>query len=133
MRLDFFLFADARRATDCGQLGHVAGLLFEKLSEGTVFHAISWSSHESRRPVKSVGSAETLAAKGSIDEGKFLAKAFSILLGIDIQLSIVVDSKKQYATLPICRNASGLTGETGEQRLSPLVSPSFSTSPYQCL
>ncbi|PXF44742.1 hypothetical protein BWQ96_05501 [Gracilariopsis chorda] len=94
-------------------------MLFGDLSLGSVIHTISWSSHKSRRPVKSIGSAEILAAGEAIDEGKLLAKAYSKLLGFEIGLWIVVDSKDLYGTLSTCRNASDklIRGEVSVTRL----------------
>ena len=100
------VFSDASRITDYGQLGFVAGLLFGKLEQDAVIHVVSWSSHKSRRPVKSIGAAETLAAGEAIDEGKVLSKAFKILLGIQVGLWVVVDSKDLHGTLSTCRNAA---------------------------
>eukprot|EP00178_Gracilaria_changii_P027963 TRINITY_DN936_c0_g2_i2.p1 TRINITY_DN936_c0_g2~~TRINITY_DN936_c0_g2_i2.p1 ORF type:complete len:399 (+),score=36.11 TRINITY_DN936_c0_g2_i2:473-1669(+) len=100
------VFADASRTMDHGQLGFVAGLMFGKFEEGSVFHPISWSSHKSRRPVKSIGSAETLAAGEAIDKGKVLTNAFHKLLNVEVDLLVVVDSKDLFDTLSTCRNAT---------------------------
>ncbi len=56
--------------------------------------------------MKSVGSAETLAAGASIDEGKLLVKAYERLLNVGINLLIAVDSKDLYDTLSSCRKAT---------------------------
>lgn len=66
------VFSDAGRITDHRQLCHVAGILPNGLSNRSVFHTLSWSSHKSKRPVKSTGAAEILAAGEAIDEGKVL-------------------------------------------------------------
>ena len=100
------VFADASRQTDHGQLGCISGLLFGDLDEGSTFHVISWSSRKSRRPVKSIGAAEILAVGEGIDEGKMLRGAFSKLLGIEIDLLVVLDSKDLFDTLSTCRNAT---------------------------
>ncbi|PXF39635.1 hypothetical protein BWQ96_10233 [Gracilariopsis chorda] len=85
-QVSLVVFADASRGTDHGQLGYIAGLLFGDLKENTVFHTVAWTSHKSRRPVKSIGSAEKLAAGEGIDEGKFLAEAYRKILDTDIKL-----------------------------------------------
>ena len=100
------VFADASRQTDHGQLGSISGLLFGELDEGSTSHVISWSSRKSRRPVKSIGAAEILAVGEGIDEGKMLRGAFSMLLGIEIDLIVVLDSKDSFDTLSTCRNAT---------------------------
>ncbi|PXF41499.1 hypothetical protein BWQ96_08781 [Gracilariopsis chorda] len=106
MQCGIVLFCNASHSTDHGQLGFVAGMLFGDLSLDSVFHTMSWSSHKSRRPVKSIGSAEILTSGEAIEEGKVLAKAYSKLLGFEIGLWIVFDSKDLYGTLSTCRNAS---------------------------
>lgn len=70
-----------------------------------MLHTLSWSSHKSKRPVKSIGAAEILAAGEAIDEGKVLAKAYEVLLGMNIDLLIAVDSKDLFETLSTCRNS----------------------------
>eukprot|EP00178_Gracilaria_changii_P001336 TRINITY_DN1187_c0_g1_i1.p1 TRINITY_DN1187_c0_g1~~TRINITY_DN1187_c0_g1_i1.p1 ORF type:complete len:639 (-),score=88.06 TRINITY_DN1187_c0_g1_i1:5196-7112(-) len=100
------VFSDASRSIDHGQLGFVAGLLFGEFETNSVFHPVSWSSHKSRRPVKSIGSAEVLAAGCAIDEGKVLKRAFSKLLDVEVSLLVVVDSKDLFDTLSTCRNAT---------------------------
>lgn len=67
------VFADASRNDDYGQLGYVAGLSIGDFKLGSIFHVLSWSSHKSKRPVKSIGASEILAAGEAIDEGKLLA------------------------------------------------------------
>ena len=99
------VFADASRTIDHGQLGYVAGLLIGEFQEGSVWHTLSWSSHKSKRPVKSIGAAEILAAGEAIDEGKVLVNAYRVLLGMDIDLMISLDSKDLFETLSTCRNS----------------------------
>ena len=47
-----------------------------------------------------------MAAGEAIDEGKVLVKALEELLGTEVGLSIVVDSKDLFSTLSTCRLAS---------------------------
>lgn len=65
----------------------------------SIYHAISWISHKAKRPVKSVPAAEIFAASEGIDEGKTIAKAYSELLDIQLQLRIAVDSKDLFTSL----------------------------------
>ncbi len=104
--ISILVFSDASRSSDYGQLGFIAGLLIGDFKCGSVFHPLHWASHKSKRPVKSVGSAETLAAGSAIDEGKLLVKAYEELLQIQTDLLIAVDSKDLYDTLSTCRNAT---------------------------
>lgn len=100
------VFSDASRKEDYGQLGVFGGLLIGDLKKGSAFHALSWFSHKSSRPVKSIGAAEILGFGEAIDEGKVLAKAYETLLGIEIDLSVIVDSKDLYDTLSTCQNST---------------------------
>lgn len=100
------VFADASKLPEHGQLCYIAGLLIGDLSKGSVYHTLSWTSHKSKRPVKSIASAEILAVGEAIDEGKIIARSYEALLGIKTELWIVLDSKDLYTTLTTCRNAS---------------------------
>ena len=66
-KFSVLVFADASRKDDQEKLCFLSGLLFGNFSSGSVFYIISWSSQKSRRPVKCVASAETLAAGKAID------------------------------------------------------------------
>ena len=100
------IFADASHPSDHVQLDFLSGLLFGDFASGSVFHVLSWFSRNSRRPVKSIASAETLAAGEAIDEEKLIVRAFEDLFGFKIQLSIAIDSKDLFTTLSTCRLAS---------------------------
>lgn len=99
------VFADAGRLTDHGQLCFVSGLLFGPLALNSTFHTLSWMSHKSRRPVRSIAAAEVLAASEAIDEGKILKSTFSTLLSSPVRLVIIVDSKDLYTSLSTRRNS----------------------------
>lgn len=107
-QLKHLVFSDAGRIKDSvnGQWEYVAGLLIGDFGQDYLFHTISWTSHKSHRPVKSIGAAATLAAGAAIDEGKHLADAFGELLGIEVDLLIAVDSKDLFDSLSTCRNAT---------------------------
>lgn len=99
------VFSDAGRTVDHGQLSYVAGLLLGPMSEGSLFYTMSWMSHKSKRPVKSIGAAEVLAAAEAIDEGKTLKSAMSILLRMPIRLLIALDSRDLFTSLSTQRNS----------------------------
>ena len=105
-KTSLLVFADASKLPEHGQLCYLAGLLFGRLEKGSTFHALSWASHKSKRPVKSIASAEILAVGEAIDEGKILAKAYEELIGVQTELWIILDSKDLYETLTTCRNAT---------------------------
>lgn len=90
---------DAGTNDDAGQLCHLGGLLIDDLVYSSILHVISWSSHKSRRPVKSTGAAETFAAGEGIETRKLLADAYCTLLQAAIDRTIVVDCKDLYTTL----------------------------------
>lgn len=104
--VSLLVFSDAAKFQSHGLLSFIAGILFGDLKSGSIFHVLSWTSHKSKRPAKSVGAAQTFAAGESIDEGKILAKAYEVLMGVQVDLWIAVDSKDLYATLTTCRNAT---------------------------
>lgn len=87
------------------QLSYVTGLMIGEFKMDTIFHTISWASRKSKRPVKSIGAAEILAASESIDEGKTLWKAFSCLPGIEVEVHLVLDTKDLYTSLSTQRNS----------------------------
>lgn len=61
--------------------------------------------HKSKRPVKSIGAAEILAAAKAIDEGKILKQAMSTLLGLPIRLIVALDSRDLFTSLSTKRNS----------------------------
>lgn len=89
-----------------GELGYVAGLLVGDFKVGSLYHNVSWSSHKSKIPVKSIGVAEIWAVHGAIDEGKVLASAYNVLVGIEVDLIVTLDSKDLYDTLSTCRSST---------------------------
>ena len=101
-QLSVVVFADAARPSENGQIGILAGLLIGKLCKDSIFHVISWSSSLSKRPAKSSGSAEILAASIAVDEGMLLSAAFSVLLGTRIPVIVIVDSKDLFDSLTSC-------------------------------
>jgi hypothetical protein len=63
---------------------------------------VQWGSCLSKRPVKSAGSAEILAASAGADEGKLLASVYSILLNVCVDLVLCVDSKSLWDSISTC-------------------------------
>lgn len=70
------VICNARRCAESGQLCHIGGILVGPLKSNPIFHVASWISHKARRPVKSIGADETLAAGEEIDIGKTLVKTY---------------------------------------------------------
>lgn len=99
------VFSDAGRRLDSGQLSYFAGLLVGNFQQGSLFYTLSWSSHKSKRPVKSVGAAEILAASEAIDEEKMLKMAMSLLLFNNIPLLVALDSRDLFTSLSTQRNS----------------------------
>ena len=105
-KLSILIFADASQQNDHGKLSYLGWLLFGNLESGSVFRTLSWSSHKSQRPMKSVSPAENLAAGEAIDEWKLLVKAVEELLGTEVGLSMVAYFKDLFSTLSTRRLAS---------------------------
>jgi len=101
--LSILIFSDASKTADAAQLGHVSGLLIGPFKKDAIFHGLHWTSNKSKRPVRSTGSAEILAAGYGIDEGKILRNAYEELLDVKVNLISAVDSKDLWTTLSTCR------------------------------
>lgn len=102
LQLSVLVFCDAARPSDYGQLGTLGGLLLGQLQKGSLFHVLFWNSSLSKRPVKSIASAEVLAAGRGIDEGILVSLALSLLLSTYVPVIIAVDSKDLYESLSSC-------------------------------
>ena len=102
--LSVVMFSDAGRPSDYGQLGYIGGMLLGPLKQGSIFHILTWRSHQKSRPTKSSGSAETLAAGNAIDDGKLIVDTLNILLAVGIHLIVAVDCKDLFTSLSMCRN-----------------------------
>ena len=115
--LSVLIFADAARPSAHAQIGFVGGLLIGTPTHGSVLHTVSWASHFSKRPVKSSGSGVVLAAGDAIDTGKVIAIIYSSLLGMDVYLYVIVDSKDLYDSLSTCRTPEDKSIRTDLQLL----------------
>lgn len=98
-KLSVLVFTDASRTDDVGRLGVFTGMLIDEMEENAIFHAISWVSHKSKLPVKSVPAAEILAAFEGIDEGKTIAKAYTEVLDMEIKLRFALYYKDLFTSL----------------------------------
>ena len=99
------VFADAGKTGDHGQLSFIGGLLLGPLTKGSNFYPLSWSSHKSRRPVRSIGAAEILAVGEAIDEGKILKSVVSSIVNANVKLLVATDSKDLFNALSTQRNS----------------------------
>ena len=104
-KLSVLVFADASKGDTYGQLGILAGRLVGNFKNSAIYHAVSWISHKSKRPVKSVPAAEILASSEAIDEAKGIAHAYSEILNIDVRVHLCVDSKNLFTSLSTQRNS----------------------------
>lgn len=98
------MFSDAGRSATNGQLCYVTGLLLGDLRHVSIFHTLICSFHKSKRPVRSIGAAEILAAGEAIDKGNNISMTTSLVLGTHIPLHVVLDSKDLYTSLSTKRN-----------------------------
>lgn len=104
-QISAIMFADAGRNQDVAQISIIGGILLGPLKKDSPFYALTWASHKSKRPVRSIGSAEIIAVSEAIDEGKVIKNASSQLLGIDVPLIVATDSKDLYSSLSTQRNS----------------------------
>ena len=102
-KISVVVFADAGKPSTNAQQGFIAGLMFGPHKFGSIIHTLQWNSHVSQRPVKSIASGEVHAASEGVDEGKFISKTFSKLLGRHVPLTVLVDSKDRFTSLSTCR------------------------------
>lgn len=75
------------------------------MTSGYLFHTISWISHKSKPPVKSVRAAEILATTEGKDGSKMVLDAYKQLLNLDIEVKVVSDSKDLSTSLATQRNS----------------------------
>lgn len=104
-KLSAVVFSDAAKHHDRGQLAYVAGLLLDDPASGWIFHVVAWSSHCAKRPVRSIGAAEILAAGESIDEGKMLAATLGAVFNSSIPFEIILDSSDLFTSLSTQRQS----------------------------
>lgn len=113
--LTVLVFSEASRSDEAGQLGVITGFLIGEMKNNAIYHPISWLSHKSKRPVKSVPAAEILAAGEGIDEGKTIARTYSDLLDMDVGMRLCVDSKDLFTSLSTQKNSidKSIRGDVG--------------------
>ena len=99
------VFADAGKTEDHGQLSYIGGILLGPLKKGSHFYPLTWSSHKSKRPVRSIGAAEILAVGEAVDEGKIIKSVTSAIFGINVKLLVATDSKDLFNALSTQRNS----------------------------
>lgn len=103
--LTVLAFADASKPNEYGQIGVIVGLLVGEFAQNSIYHPVSWLSHKSKRPTKSVPAAEILATTEAIDEVKMICNAYREILRIKIETQICVDSKDLFTSLSTQRNS----------------------------
>lgn len=97
--MNIISFADTSETDDKGQLRIISGLLIGYTTTSSVSHAIYWFSKVAKRPVKSVASAEVLGTGAAADDGLLLKYAHYKLLGTNVSLIVVVDTKDLFDTI----------------------------------
>lgn len=85
------MFTDTLKINYVGKIGVVVLLLTGRIKKGNIYHIVSWLSHKSKVPVKSMPAPKILAAAEGIDEGKAVAEAYSELFDSAIKLHLCVD------------------------------------------
>lgn len=69
------------------------------LEYGSIYHTVSWSSHRSKIPVRSIVAGEVLAAGATIDDGVVLKRVYGMPLYIDFELIVALDSRDSFSSL----------------------------------
>lgn len=67
-------FADPGHSDSASQLCYIVGFVIGNVKQSSFFHVLTWSSHKSKRLVRSTGAAEIVAAVESIEEVFLLNK-----------------------------------------------------------
>lgn len=98
-------FSDASKSQEHGQIGILTGLLVGEMKCDSIYHPISWISHKSKRPAKSVPAAEIMATSECIDEVKVISHAYMELMNIEVRVQVCVDSKDLFTSLSTQRNS----------------------------
>lgn len=96
-------FADASHSGDSSHLCYLIGVIFGNVTEGNLFHLIACALHKSRQPVKSIPTAEILAASEAIDKLIPIRMALSQLLEIQVKPSTLIDVKHLFHSLTSLR------------------------------
>ena len=104
-QISVLVFCDAGRSTENARLSVISGLLIGSMESGSVYHAVSWFSHKCKRPVRSIPAGEILAAGEGIDDGVVLKRAYALLLDVDVDLIVALDSKDLYSSLSTQRKS----------------------------
>ena len=74
-------------------LGVLTGFILGEFKNESIFHALSWLSRKSKRPLKSVPTAENLDSAKAIDESNSIAHDYSEILHTEFGIHLCVDSK----------------------------------------
>lgn len=63
-----------------------------------MFCMIYLSSHKAKRPVRSTGASETLAAGEAINKGKILCSTLATIFNVHLNLHVLLDSKELFVS-----------------------------------
>lgn len=91
-QLSILVFSDTGRQSDVTQLYYVSALLVYEMKSGSLSHVLLWSSQTWKRPVRSIGAYEVIAAGEAIDKGKKLVRTVSSIYRTLVLLRIALDS-----------------------------------------
>lgn len=93
---------DANRKNASDQIGFIEGLVIDDFEKDSPFHALCWKLQKPKRPVRSIGSAETIDTGLTIDKRKLLTASFLTLLNVETKLHVCVESKVLWDSLRTC-------------------------------
>lgn len=75
------------------------------MQAGSIFHVLSRSSHKSKRPVRSIGYVEVIAAVEAIYEGNIFSRTAAAIFDTEVSLFIVLHYKYLFTFLSTLRNS----------------------------
>lgn len=97
-------FSDSGCSAKNEQLRYICGVLIDDFRLRFIYHVLSWSSHNSKRPVLPIGAAEIIASREAIYKRKILEFTLSTLLDTRIPLHPVFDRNHIFNSFSTKRN-----------------------------
>lgn len=82
----------------------ISELLIGLFKKDSTFYPLCWSSHLSKLAVKSIASAEVSAAGIAMDEGRTRACEYTVLLEVEVHITIAVDLKGFFTSMSPCQS-----------------------------
>lgn len=98
-KLAILVFSDGGRQCEECKLCNIAFLALYEMRSWSIYHVLSYSSQNTKLPVRSICAADILAAVKSIDEGKMLYHSISTLFSTEVQLYVALGLNYLFTSL----------------------------------